>query len=91
MNASYRSPKDNAIQAAQAARAEIRSGRHQDVTSQLVQGIVQANLAILPAKYADDFLKYCQLNPKPCPLLGNYRYIPSVHYGMDRLKQVYPL
>ena len=70
MNASYRSPKDNAIQAAQAARAEIRSGRHQDVTSQLVQGIVQANLAILPAKYADDFLKYCQLNPKPCPLLG---------------------
>jgi uncharacterized protein YcsI (UPF0317 family) len=31
---------------------------------------VQGNLAILPAGLAGDFLRFCQLNPKPCPLLG---------------------
>ena len=66
----YCSPKDVAIASAQAARTKIRSGQHRNVTSQLVPGIVQANLAILPAKFADDFLRFCQLNPKPCPLLG---------------------
>jgi uncharacterized protein YcsI (UPF0317 family) len=30
----------------------------------------QANLAILPKAYADDFMLFCQRNPKPCPLLG---------------------
>ena len=30
---------------------------------------VQANLAILPADLADDFESFCELNPKPCPLL----------------------
>ena len=55
---------------AQAARAKIRSGWHRNVTSQLVPGIVQANLAILLAKFADDYLRFCQLNLKPCPLLG---------------------
>ena len=29
----------------------------------------QANLVILPQKYAFDFLLFCQRNPKPCPLL----------------------
>jgi uncharacterized protein YcsI (UPF0317 family) len=31
---------------------------------------VQANLAILPQALAEDFLRFCQLNPKPCPLIG---------------------
>lgn len=66
----YRSPKDTAIAGARAARAGIRAGRHRDVTSGMAPAIVQANLAILPAEYADDFLRYCQLNPKPCPLIG---------------------
>lgn len=30
---------------------------------------VQANLAILPADLADDFASFCELNPRPCPLL----------------------
>ena len=30
----------------------------------------QANLAILPAAHAHDFLRFCHANPKPCPLLG---------------------
>lgn len=32
-------------------------------------GYAQANLVILPGKYAFDFLLFCQRNPKPCPLL----------------------
>jgi len=66
----YRAPKEHAIDTAKAARAGIRAGHHRDVTSGMAPGIVQANLAILPATYANDFLRYCQLNPKPCPIIG---------------------
>ena len=66
----YRSPKDVAVESARAARADIRAGRHRDVTSGMAPAIVQANLAILPAEYAADFLRFCHLNPKPCPLIG---------------------
>jgi len=43
--------------------------------------LVQANLAILPARYADDFDKFCAANPQSCPLLfrgqpGNPRLDP---------------
>jgi len=31
---------------------------------------VQGNVVILPKALADDFLRYCQLNPKPCPVLA---------------------
>jgi uncharacterized protein YcsI (UPF0317 family) len=31
---------------------------------------VQGNLAILPSDLAGDFLRFCQLNPKPCPVIG---------------------
>ena len=31
---------------------------------------LQANLAILPERYALDFMRFCQRNPKPCPLVG---------------------
>jgi len=66
----YRSPKDIAVAGAQAARADIRAGRHQAFTSGMAPAIVQANLAILPKEYANDFLRFCQLNPKPCPIIG---------------------
>src|SRR3954452_24013832 len=36
----------------------------------LAPGYVQGNLAILPRDCAADFLRFCQANPKPCPLLG---------------------
>ena len=68
--AASRLPKDIAIAGAREARAEIRAGRHRDVTSRIAPGIVQANLAILPVEYAGDFLRFCQLNPKPCPVIG---------------------
>ncbi len=51
-------------------RLLARSGRLQGPTAGLANGFVQANLAILPKALADDFLRFCQRNPKPCPLLS---------------------
>lgn len=50
-------------------RQAIRAGEYNGLTSGIALGYVQANLCILPADYAGDFLRYCQRNPKPCPLL----------------------
>jgi uncharacterized protein YcsI (UPF0317 family) len=52
------------------ARLAIRAGAHRGATSGLAPGYVQGNLAILPQALAPDFLRFCQLNPKPCPLIG---------------------
>lgn len=51
-------------------RQQIRSGAFSGNTSGLAQGFVQGNLAIMPKAWADDFLRFCQLNPKPCPIVG---------------------
>jgi uncharacterized protein YcsI (UPF0317 family) len=51
-------------------RKQIRSGEFSGNTSGYSQGYVQGNLCILPADWANDFLQFCQLNPKPCPLIG---------------------
>ena len=53
-----------------AARLAIRQGTHTGQTAGLANGYTQGNLAILPANLAMDFLRYCQRNPKPCPLVG---------------------
>jgi len=58
-------PKD-----VQAVRALIREGRHQEHTAGLAPGRLQANLVILPEEFALDFMRFCQRNPKPCPLVG---------------------
>jgi uncharacterized protein YcsI (UPF0317 family) len=52
------------------ARAAIRRGAWRAHTSGLAPGYVQGNVVILPAADADDFLRFCQRNPKPCPLLA---------------------
>ncbi|GAA5234771.1 putative hydro-lyase [Verticiella sediminum] len=52
------------------ARLAIRTGRYTGPTANLAPGHVQANLAILPRALAEDFLRFCQRNPKPCPLLA---------------------
>lgn len=51
-------------------RARIRSGEFRGNTSGLAAGYVQCNLVILPAAWATDFLRFCQANPRPCPLLA---------------------
>jgi uncharacterized protein YcsI (UPF0317 family) len=47
----------------------IRKGKWHKPTAGMAMGYAQANLVILPQKYAFDFLLFCQRNPKPCPLL----------------------
>jgi len=59
------------MQASAAAdRTPIRAGIHTGQTAGLAPGHVQGNLVILPADWANDFLRFCQANPKPCPLLA---------------------
>jgi uncharacterized protein YcsI (UPF0317 family) len=52
------------------ARALIRAGQWTRHTSGIAERHVQGNVVILPKRWADDFLLYCQRNPKPCPLLA---------------------
>ena len=56
--------------AGHAARLAVRGGKHRGPTSGLAPGYVQGNLAILPKSLADDFQRFCERNPKPCPLIG---------------------
>jgi len=69
------------------ARLMARRGDLQGSTSGLAPGHVQGNLAILPQALAADFLRFCQLNPKPCPLLacsepGDFR-LPTLADDLD--------
>jgi uncharacterized protein YcsI (UPF0317 family) len=52
------------------ARAAIRQGSFSSHTSGVARDHVQGNLVILPRALAGDFLRYCQRNPKPCPVLS---------------------
>ena len=51
-------------------RAAIRAGEYDRHTAGLAAGKLQCNLAIIPERYALDFLRFCQRNPKPCPVVG---------------------
>lgn len=51
-------------------RRMSRDGSLDAPTAGLAPGYVQGNLAILPRDWAEEFLRFCQQNPKPCPLLG---------------------
>jgi uncharacterized protein YcsI (UPF0317 family) len=53
-----------------AERRRIRSGSFTGPTSGLAPGNVQANLVILPRDLANDFLRFAQANPRPCPVLA---------------------
>jgi uncharacterized protein YcsI (UPF0317 family) len=69
------------------ARRAIRAGQWQGHTAGMAPGHVQGNLMILPASLAADFLRFCQRNPKPCPLLavsepGSPR-VPGLGEGID--------
>jgi uncharacterized protein YcsI (UPF0317 family) len=52
------------------ARRAARHGLSPLWTAGVAPGYVQGNLAILPAEFAADFLRFCHLNPKPCPVIG---------------------
>ena len=50
-------------------RQLIRSGEWKTPTSGSASGYLQANLVMLPAEEAFNFLLFCVRNPKPCPIL----------------------
>ena len=52
-----------------ALRAAIRRGTWSGPTAGLAPGHAQANLVVLPAADALDFLRFCVHNPQPCPVL----------------------
>lgn len=70
-----------------AARLAIRERRFTGHTSGLAPHFVQGNLAVLPAALAADFQRYCQRNPKPCPLLAvaepGSPYLPELGADLD--------
>jgi len=55
---------------AQAVRRRARDGSLTSPTAGLANGFVQVNLVILPEAQANGFLRFCQANPKPCPLIA---------------------
>ncbi|MEA2898003.1 MAG: hypothetical protein QOJ84_3618 [Bradyrhizobium sp.] len=69
-----------------AARHACRSGMASS-TAGVANGFVQGNLAILPEKLAASFHRFCQLNPKPCPIIGMSEVgdprIPSLGIDLD--------
>ena len=75
-----------------AARQRIRRGEITSHTSGLAAGHVQGNVVILPQALAADFLRFCQLNPKPCPLLGMSApgdpSLPALGAGIDMRSDV---
>ncbi|GGF78629.1 UPF0317 protein [Azorhizobium oxalatiphilum] len=64
------SPADIPLATGLDVRLASRSGALTGSTAGMAPGYVQANLAILPERLANDFLRFCQRNPKPCPLIG---------------------
>ena len=80
---SVRGPADRPRGPADDPPRRVRPGRPQASRPAIVQG----NLAILPSALAVDFLRFCQLNPKPCPLLaasgpGDWR-LPALAEDLD--------
>ena len=47
----------------------VRGEKFNKPTSGVAKGYAQANLVILPKKYALDFMIFAQRNPKPCPII----------------------
>ncbi len=64
------SPPAFAFADARAVRQGARRGELTGHTAGLAPGFVQCNLVVLAEAYAADFLRFCQRNPKPCPLIA---------------------
>ncbi|WP_213305723.1 putative hydro-lyase [Paraburkholderia sacchari] len=64
------STAETRMMSADEVRLMIRRGKLRSPTTGYADGFMQANLAILPKVYADDFHEFCLRNPKSCPLVG---------------------
>ncbi|KAF7563799.1 hypothetical protein G7046_g306 [Stylonectria norvegica] len=74
--------------ASQDARNAARNNTYTGQTSGLAPGHLQANLIVLPSRYAVDFRGLCARNPVPCPLIaesiavGRYDAVKSWIQGL---------
>ncbi|XAH23311.1 putative hydro-lyase [Xylophilus sp. GW821-FHT01B05] len=68
-------------------RNRVRTGQFTSQTAGQCPGYTQGNLAILPRDYAEEFLRFCRLNPKPCPVIGVTEVgdpsVPELGEGID--------
>ena len=68
-------------------RNRIRNNTFTENTSGLMPGLVQGNVAILSANLAEEFIEFCRLNPKPCPVIGYTKAgdpsIPNLGKALD--------
>ena len=75
------------VDAARSVRRSARAGDLKGPTAGLAYGHVQGNLVILPNDLAADFRRFCELNPKPCPLIGvsepGVPHIPALGTDLD--------
>lgn len=73
-------------------RRLIEQGLITGPTAGMSAGYAQANLVIIPKKYAYDFLLFTQRNPRPCPILevGDVgdRYLKQIAKGCDITKEI---
>ena len=70
-----------------AVRKAARLGWLRGPTTRMAPGYVQANIVILPRDYAEEFLLFCQRNPRPCPLIAvsdpGSPHLPSLAADID--------
>lgn len=68
-------------------RRAARVGTLTGPTAGLAPGFVQGNVVILPGDAADDFARFCERNPVPCPLIGRTargaRALPALGDDID--------
>jgi len=48
----------------------FKEGSYRGTTAGMSDGYTQGNLAVIPVSYALDFARFCQRNPKSCPIVG---------------------
>jgi uncharacterized protein YcsI (UPF0317 family) len=81
-----RKEQGQAILPSHQARLDYRAGLA-ETTSGVSNGYVQGNLVVLPEQFASAFHRFCQLNPKPCPIIGmsdvGNPMIPSLGTDLD--------
>jgi uncharacterized protein YcsI (UPF0317 family) len=72
---------------ARAIRLAARVGVLRGPTAGLAAGFLQANLVAVPQSLAADFHRFCDLNPRPCPLLAvagpGDASLPTLGDGID--------
>jgi uncharacterized protein YcsI (UPF0317 family) len=83
MTETRRPPDENGLSVRMACRLHGMTGH----TAGAAPGFVQGNLVILPQAYAADFLRYCNRNRLPCPVIGisepGSPFIPELGLDLD--------